>query len=161
MIPTIVRHLLKVFFLIGLAWISPIVSAKTLSVTGRVVAHNIPITCLNGNAYWSMIIRVQNPDKVGSELIEVKFSQPCDKPPAWLDSKLTVRRFKLIRYKEGDEVLSEFLSCEGGVSPPNHQESCLSVPIWKYFPGADEDRLPFGQKLPCYTSAELPLVPIL
>jgi hypothetical protein len=108
-----------------------------------------------------MIIRVQNPGKVGSELIEVKFSQPCDKPPTWLDSKSIVQGFKLIRYKEGDEFLTEFLSCESEPSLPHAQEPCLRIPIWRQVPGADENGLPFGIKLPCYRSADLPLVPVL
>ena len=157
----VVRHLLKVLFLVALAWITPIARAKTLRIFGRVVAYNTEILCLNGNADWSMIIRVQNPGKVGSELIDVKFSQPCDKPPTWLDSNSTVQEFKLIRYEAGDEILTEFLSCESESSPPHPQEPCPRIPIWKQVPGAEENRLPFGIKLPCYRSADLPLVPLL
>jgi hypothetical protein len=155
----IVRHLLRVLFLAGLAWIAPLALAGTLSISGRVIAYSGPITCENGNAYWSMIIRVQDPSKVGSELIEVKFSQPCEKSPTWLHSKSTVQRFKLIRYKEGDEVLTEFLNCESEASEPHAQKPCPSIPIWRRLHGAEEDRLPFGLKLPCYRSADLPLVP--
>lgn len=157
----VVRHLMKGLLLVGLAWITPLARAKTLRISGRVVAYNTLIECLNGNAYWSMIIRVQDPGKVGSELIEVEYSQSCGKRPTWLDSKSAAQEFKLMRYKAGDEVLTEFLRCESDLSPQRPQKPCLPAPIWKQVPGADEEKLPFGRVLPCYRSIDPPLVPVL
>jgi hypothetical protein len=36
-----------------------------------------------------------------------------------------------------------------------------AIPIWTYLSGNEQFTLPFGQDLPCYYSAELPLIPVL
>src|SRR5580704_4537782 len=61
--------------------------AKVESVSGRIVAYADPLTCLNGNAYWSMIIHVQDPSDPHSEFIQVSFSLPCGRAPEWLNAK--------------------------------------------------------------------------
>lgn len=45
--------------------------AKVESISGRIVAYANPLTCLNGNAYGSMIIHVQYPRDIPSEFIQV------------------------------------------------------------------------------------------
>jgi len=37
----------------------------------------------------------------------------------------------------------------------------LVIPIWKYLPGEEGEKLPFGQVVPCYRSVDLPLVPVV
>jgi len=85
--------------------------AKTEIISGRIVAYASELVCLNGNAYWSMIIHVQDPIDVPSEFIEVRFSLPCAEEPKWLTGKPSLRKFRLIREKDSDVVLREFMEC--------------------------------------------------
>ena len=72
-------------------------------VSGRIVAYAGPLTCLNENAYWSMVIRVQSPKEDASQFIRVQFSLPCGDEPQWLKAKSSIQKFHLIREKESDE----------------------------------------------------------
>jgi len=131
------------------------------SISGRIVAYANPLTCLNGNAYWSMIIHVQDPGGILSEFIQVPFSLPCGAAPEWLTAKSSFQKFRLIREKDSDSVLKEFMEC-GGDSPSGHAaQPCPPMPIWKRVPDAERDKLPFGQRVPCYHSVDLPLAPVV
>src|SRR5580692_186349 len=81
--------------------------AKVESISGRIVAYAGPLTCLNGNAYWSMIVHVQDPRGTPSEFIQVSFSLSCGEAPDWLTSKSSLRKFRLVREKDSDTVLKE------------------------------------------------------
>jgi hypothetical protein len=128
-------------------------SSKGETVSGRVAAYSSPPTCLNGNGYWSMVIRVQRPKDLGSEFIRVDFSLPCDKSPEWVSAKPSIQKFRLFRQKDCDAVLV------GSMDEEPKQK--LAMPIWKYPPGTEHDVLPFGQVVPCYRSADLPLAPVV
>jgi len=132
--------------------------ARHETVAGRIVAYDKPLACLNGNAYRSVVIRVENPKKVGSEFIRVEFSHPCDETPKWLGTRSPIQKFRLIREKERDEELKEFLDCEDLTS---HVTKRCPRPIWEHVPGAERESLPFGQRLPCYRSEDLPLAPVV
>src|SRR5580700_7021647 len=135
--------------------------AKVESVSGRIVAYADPLTCLNGNAYWSMIIHVQDPSDPHSEFIQVSFSLPCGRAPEWLNAKPSFQKFRLIREKDSDSVLKEFMECSSE-SPSGHAaQPCSPMPIWKHVPDTERDRLPFGQRVPCYRSADLSLTPVV
>lgn len=122
------------------------------TISGRVVAYSAPLTCLNGNGYWSMVIRVQRTKDVSSDFIRVDFSLPCGKSPRWESAKPSIQKFRLVRHKDCDGVLKRFFD-----APPKQG---LSIPIWEYPPGTEGIAgLPFGQVLPCYRSVDLPLVP--
>jgi hypothetical protein len=108
---------------------------------------------MNGNAYWSMIIRVQRPKDNRSEFIRADFSLPCEKSPEWVSAKPSIQKFRLFRQKDCDAVLGEFMDIE-----PKHDSA---IPIWKHPPGAEHESLPFGQVVPCYRSADQPLVPVV
>src|SRR5436853_3968923 len=69
---------------------------------GQVVAYSSPPACLNGNGYWSMIIRVQRPKDIRSEFIRVDFSLPCNKTPEWESSTPSIQKFRLFRQKDCD-----------------------------------------------------------
>ena len=160
------RPVAKVFLSIGilistsLAFSEP--SSKVETVAGRIVAYSEGLMCLNGSAYWSMLIHVQDhaPD-IPSEFVEVRFSLPCDKQPEWLNRKSPLRKFRLRRDQDADSVLKEFMDC--GPEPPSGgaREPCLHVPMWKHVPGAEPATLPFGQRVPSYLSVDLPLAPVL
>jgi hypothetical protein len=123
------------------------------TISGRVVAYSIPLACLNGNGYWSMVIRAQRTKDLSSDFIRVDFSLPCGKSPEWVSAKPSIQKFRLIRHKDCDAVL------EGSIDEEPHQGP--AIPIWKYPLGTEHATLPFGQVLPCYRSVDLPLVPVL
>lgn len=120
---------------------------------GRVVAYSTSLACLNGNGYWSMLIRVQQPKDIRSEIIRVDFSLPCGRSPEWVSAAPSIQNFRLIRRKDWDARLVEFMD-----TAPKQETAIL---IWKHPPGAEHDSLPFGQVVPCYRSADLPLAPAL
>ena len=131
---------------------APQPEAETRS--GRVVAYSSnSLACLNGNAYWSILISAEQPKDPHSRLIRVDFSLPCDKSPEWVSTKPSIQEFRLIREKNCDAVLPGTM--EG--DPKQHS----TWPIWYYPPGAEHDVLPFGEELPCYRSVGLPLVPLV
>jgi hypothetical protein len=142
----------------GLAFSEP--SSKVETVAGRVVAYSGGLMCLNGSAYWSMLIHVENrAPEIPSQFVEVRFSLSCDKQPEWLNRKSSLRKFRLRRDQDADSVLKEFMDC--GPEPPSGgaREPWLHVPMWKRVPGAEPATLPFGQRVPSYLSVDLPLVP--
>lgn len=133
--------------------------SQNRTISGRVVAYNSPLTCLNGNAYWAMIVRVENAAKKLSEFVRVNFSQPCNVSPTWLDSG-AVRQYRLIREEYRDEILSEFFKCEPEHSE-NQSEPCAQVAAWKRVRGTEQEQLPYGSTVPSYRAADLPLVPVV
>ena len=148
------RNVLQVSCLILVSVFSS--SASSLpheNISGRVVAYVGPLACLNGNGVWSMVIRVQRTKNILSEFVRVDFSLPCGKSPEWISSKPSVQKFRLIRQKDCDSALS------GSVDKESQENPIL--PIWEYPPGAEHERLPFGQVLPCYRSLDLPLIPVV
>ena len=122
-------------------------------VSGRMIAYSVSPACLNANGYWLMLIRVEEPKNLNSQLIRVDFSLPCDKSPEWISTNPSVKIFRLVRDKSADVVLSGCLQgeCQGS----------QSLPIWKRPPGGSHDPLPFGQTLPSYRSIDLPLAPVV
>ncbi len=134
---------------------------KVESISGRIVAYANPVTCVNGNAYCSMIVHVQDPRDIPSEFIQVPFSLPCGEAPNWITARSSLQKFRLIREKDSDSVLKEFMECSSD-SPSNHAaQPCAPMPIWKRVPHTERDPLPFGQRVPCYRSADLPLTPVV
>ena len=137
------------------------VSTSTLSaanpryeiILGRVVAYSSIPACLNGNGYWSIVIRVQRPKDIRSKFIRVDFTLPCNKSPEWVSAKPSNQTFRLFRKKDCDAVLVEFMDYEHEQGP--------AVPIWTYRSGSQHDTLPFGQVVPCYRSIDLPLAPVV
>jgi hypothetical protein len=129
-------------------------------MAGRIAAYSKRLMCLNGNAYWSMLIHIQDhATDVPSQFVEVQFSLPCNKSPEWLTRKSSIQKFRLTRNEDADSVLREFIDCDAG-SPSGHTpEPCSHVPMWKRVPSAEHEKLPFGQrvrKLPLSGPASCP-----
>jgi hypothetical protein len=120
---------------------------------GRVVAYSGALVCMNGNSYWSMIIRIQRPKDNNSEFLRVDLSLPCGRSAEWVSTKPAIQKFRLFRQKACDKALGEFMDSE-----PKQGSAIL---MWKHPPGAEHDALPFGQVVPCYRSVDLPLAPIV
>jgi hypothetical protein len=123
------------------------------TISGRVVAYSSFPACLNGNAYWSMVIRVQRPKDTRSQFIRVDFSLPCNQSPVWVSTKPPIQKFRLFRQRDRDDVLT------GSMVEESKQD--LALPIWNHPPGTEHDELPFGRVLPSYLSADLPLLPVV
>jgi hypothetical protein len=136
-------------------------SAKAETMAGRIVAYSSGLTCMNGNAYWSMLIHLQDHTDVPSQFVEVRFSLPCNKTPEWLTRKSSLQKFRLTRDQDADSLLKEFMDC-ATESPSSHTpEPCPHVPMWRLVPGAEAEKLPFGQRVPSYRSVDLPLAPVV
>lgn len=135
-------------------------SAQTQHISGRIIAYAKPLACLNGNAYWAMIIHVLRPRRLGAEFIKVSFSLPCEKRPDWLMKGHLPNRFDLVRDKNSDEVLTEFMQAlDPATGQRNEHET--SLPTWIRTPGTERERLPFGKVVPSYRWAALPLAPVV
>lgn len=135
-------------------------SPKVEKITGRIVAYSSDLACLNGNGYWSMLIRVQDQTTdPPPRFVEVQFSLPCAEHPEWLDRKPSVQRFRLQRQQDADFVLKEFYDCS-----PDSAAKCPNLRMWRPVPGAEDEKLPFGQRVPRYRSIDLidlPLAPVV
>ena len=131
-------------------------------MAGKIVAYSEGLVCLNGNAYWSMLIHVQDhaPD-VPSQFVEVRFSLPCDKSPEWITGKSSVQKFRLTRDQDADSVLKEFIDCATESPSGPAPVPCPQVQMWKRVPSAEQEKLPFGQRVPSYRSVDLPLAPVV
>ena len=123
------------------------------TISGRVVAYSGGLACLNSAASWSMVIRVQHPNDPSSKFLRVDFSLPCKKIPEWVSTKPSIQRFRLFRQKSCDDVLL--------ASADKPVPDSLDMALWKYPPGTEGERLPFGQIVPCYGSVDFPLIPVI
>ncbi len=155
------RSLRNVLILVALLLVATLAFSrqKSESVSGRIIAHDRGLTCLNGNAYWSVIIRLQQAHGRHPRYVRVNLSLPCAELPNWLNAKSSTQQFRLIRDKARDEVLEEFLRC-GGESP-NGGEPCIRTPAWLRVPDAEREELPFGNIVPAYQFADSPLADII
>ena len=134
------------------------VAFATQTIQGRVVANEGALTCLNGYAYGSMIVKVKSPKKLAARFVLVEFSYPCNERPLLLESGL-MQKLRLIRRRERDRKLLEFLDCADNSIEPIC--SCLSAPRWTRTPGFESEVLPFGQVVPCYESADFRVRPVV
>ena len=146
---------LFLFFVSATAALSSQALPKTQTMSGRVIAYSGIGGCLNGNGYWSMIIRVRKSYGPHDGFVRVEFSLPCDKTPEWKTLGTEDTKFRLRRERGCDAVLEEFTELTD-VATSEHRP----VPIWKYPAGSERNVLPFGEVLLCYHSIDLPLVPV-
>lgn len=160
------RPLVKIFLLVEIIVSASFAFAETSpkveTMARRIVAYSDGLTCLNGNAYWSMLIHVQDPaTDIPPQFVKVRFSLPCNKSPEWLTRNSSLQKFRLTRDRDSDSVLKEFIDC-AIESPSGHtSEPCSHVPMWKRAPSAEHEKLPFGQRVPSYRSVDLPFVPVV
>jgi hypothetical protein len=150
--------------LISTNLVFPEPSSKVETMGGRIVAYSnvMGLMCLNGNAYWSMLIHVQDhATDVRSQFVEVRFSLPCNKSSEGLTRKSSIQKFRLTRDQDADSVLKEFFDCATEAPSGHTTEPCPHLPMWKRVPGAEPEKLPFGQRVPSYRSVDLPLAPVV
>ena len=134
---------------------------KVEVMSGRVIAYSgIPI-CLNGNAHWSIVIRIEPRKKVPARFVWVAFSLPCEKSPQSVLSDSSIQKFHLIRQKVRDQILEERYELQEQENKDNKSVQNSEISMWTYLPGGEHFPLPFGEALPYYYSIELPDVPVL
>jgi len=140
----------------NLAFCEP--SSKVEEITGRIVAYSSGLACVNGNGYWWMLIRVQDrTTALPPRFVQVEFSLPCTEHPEWLGRKPSVQKYRLKRQQDADSVLKEFYDC-----PPESAGNCLHLGrMWSPMPGTEDEKLPYGQRVPNYRSIDLPLAPVI
>ena len=137
-------------------------SPKVETMAGRIVAYSNGLTCLNGNAYWSMLIHLYgHATNVPSQFVEVRFSLPCNNTPEWLTRKSSLQKFRLTRDRHADSLLREFIDCSAESPNGDAPQPCPHVPVWKLVPGAEGEKLPFGRRVPTYRSVDLPSTPVV
>ena len=160
-ISSVTRFLVAALLLLGtvspsnLGFCAP--SSKVEKITGRIVAYSSDLACLSGNGYWSMLIRLQDrATDLPPRFVQVQFSLPCAEHPEWLDRRPSMQQFRLKRQQDADSVLKEFYDCA-----PDSAEECPHLRMWKPVPGTEDEKLPFGQRVPNYRSIDLPLAPVV
>ena len=136
---------------------------KHETISGRIVAYDTfsALACLNGNSYYSMIVGVEKPNKSYPPFVEVHFSVPCGKQPQFLNTKSLVQEFRLIRDKQYDHVLEEFATPIDAATGATKGKPGTPIPRWRFVSGAEDEKLPFGETLPSFRSADLPTTPVL
>jgi hypothetical protein len=108
-----------------------------------------------------MIIRIEKAKANHPQFVNVEFSLPCSESPKWLSEESSVQKFRLVREKGRDSVLKEFRNCIDESAGDHAEKPCPSMLMWKRPPSTENVALPFGQVVPAYRSADLPLAPVL
>src|SRR5208283_5052915 len=97
--PTVTQLSAKIVLLTGLVLSTGLAfsdSSQVEEMAGQVVAYSTELTCLNGNAYWSMLIHVRDhTTDPPSQFVEVRFSLPCNSSPEWTTRKSSLQKFRL------------------------------------------------------------------
>jgi len=137
-------------------------------VSGRIIAYSLTLACLNGNSYWSMVIRVEPYKKLPARFVRVNFSLPCDKTAESVLINPSTQKFHLIRQNSLDSVLEEFIVLKieiiddlQKINEGIESNEISKIPVWHYLPGNERFSLPFREVLPCYYSVEYPSLPLL
>ena len=70
---------------------------RSETVSGVVIAYSVFPGCVNGNGYWSAIIRPQSPKNNRVGFIRVEFGLPCVKSTLSIFAKQGAQKFRLER----------------------------------------------------------------
>ena len=150
-------RIVLIFLLIAAVPVSGFASSpRRETIDGTIIAYNqvlnlVLITSAPSSA--AFIVRTLATGHKPSRLIEIHYTYwSSDKPNnAGLPDKL-IDVTRLWRFK-----LTKTTSCEPlregipGVDVDTGREIGERLPIWKLLPGADIEKLPFGETLPCYS----------
>jgi hypothetical protein len=123
-------------------------AGKIEEITGDVVAFEYPKSwgpCYRRMCEGSLIVRIAKADEKVPRYIRVDFRYAESKPPRSLVQSKRRWRLKLFRTVGNDEVIEEFIHYEKDALSPERNE-----PVWKLVPGAEDEKLPFGEKIPSY-----------
>lgn len=147
---------LKTFFCASLAFIFLFSGAeaaalnherKVENITGVVLAYDDVepwLTCID-KCETSLIIRTNTPNEAPRYIrVELRFPDRRRFPKELIKSKRQWQ-FKLIRTLDQDEKIEEFIHGE------NVYGGEVKEAIWKLVPGAENEKLPFGEVVPTYS----------
>jgi len=131
-------------------------SPKRETVVGTVIAYNqlsnlILITSAPSRA--ALIVRTRPTAHKPSELIKVHYTYwSSEKPnnggfPAELITGTRLWRFKLV----SDAPCEPLQDAVPFTDVKTGKEVGERLPVWKLLPGAENEKVPFGETLPCYS----------
>lgn len=126
------------------------VNQKVEKITGTVIAYYQ--SPMDGVCYHlcvgTLLVRIDKSSGVESGYIRVHFRYPVGKYPQKLISSKRRLRFKLVRHGEYDKIpFREFIPM---VNKRTGEESDSDFPAWRRVPGAEAEKLPFGEAPPSY-----------
>lgn len=141
---------LGLFFLVVLAGSSLSYAGgekpKVEDITGTVVAYDDVkawVPCYEGECEGTLVVRVDNRTP-GYILVNLTYRE--SRFPKELISMKRRWRLKLIRTLDSAESLDEFF-----IQVADARSAEKKCPIWKQIRGAEEEKLPFGDRLPSYS----------
>lgn len=124
-------------------------SQKAEWLSGVVVAYDVikPDLPCYGACDGSLIVRLKTDQQETARYIRIdfKFRESQDFPKKLIASK-NLWRFRLIRTSTLDEPIYDYI-----VQNATAYSEEKKYPIWKLVRGAEDEELPFGQRLPSYS----------
>lgn len=116
-------------------------------ITGVVVAYDDVepwLTCID-KCKTSLMVRTNSLNEAPRYIrVEVRFPDRNRFPKGLIKSKRQWQ-FKLIRVVDQDAKIDEFIQGQ------NVYGQEVKQPIWKLVPGAENEKLPFGESVPAYS----------
>ena len=148
----LVRRLAPVFMALFPVFSGHFVSAgrdkaNIEQITGVVIAYDElkpSLTCIE-TCETSLIVRIDKPEGSSNYIrIDLKFRDRLSFPRELIGSK-SLWRFRLVRTVQRDERMEEFILGEDVYGKE------LKSAIWRRVPGAEKEKLPFGEVLRSYS----------
>ena len=122
---------------------------QSKEITGIVVAYDdsfIFLPC--GHGCWSsLIVRLNDSSEAKPRYVRVFFRYARDNFPKALVETSKRYRFSVVRTKEDDAIINEFVPAVDEDDKPIN----VKLAAWKLIRGAEGEKLPFGDRLPAYT----------
>jgi hypothetical protein len=134
---------------------------KVEVISGRIIAYSAIPLCLNGNAYWSMVIRSEPSSETPARFVQIDFSYPRKESPQSVLGNSSIQKFHLIRQQKLDSALEETIEISQQESAGGKPAPTSKIARWIYLQGTESFELPFGEVLPRYQSTDLPHAPVL
>ena len=123
-------------------------AAKQKAVVGEIIAYYrlSGLACV-GACQLSLIVRVTKPKKAQPQYFRVVYFHGTQEFPYKLLESRRALRLGLARFELFDAPLREFVRT---IDSETGQEVPSRMPAWRLLPGAEAERLPFGETLPSF-----------
>lgn len=128
-------------------------------LTGTVIAYDYIkawTPCHKRRCEGSLIMRIDGSDQTQARYIRIDFGYVQGKPPRQLIERKRRWRFKAVRTSNLDEPIYEFIKYEKDAYSEDRNAA-----IWRFIPGAEGEKLPFGDTLPSYSLVKNGFAPIM
>jgi len=132
-------------------WTVSFASGKSVIIDGRVVAIAYNGISYNGYIYADLLVEKSGAAKSKSEIVFIRFSVPKSKWAKWLAELASVRHFSVRRAKVKKAEIIEHMQID--IVSIKIKE----IPYWKILPGHEKIKLPYGDKVLAYESADWPI----